>query len=472
MERLRLAQTSGILDHPNDDDNNDLCAQRHRFRGASFSGAGAGNPLERPITSPSCHQHAFSVDSAFLAKLPAKIREKHLTREEQIIVAKQLRPSVILDAADEAFLKIGRRATRRPTPPPNPPTLSSSGRPSMESLQSDYASPEAQDALHDSFRWLEEDEDLDLTLGLDDYHVNLKESATMPPQEQQRPPSFRRHMSFSKIPFGRPSFSSSRPATKDATTPITSPIFPSPSTYSDNGRRKSRALSLITPRHATHESLSSFDPGAAHYQDPEARLKLRVYLASPQKFDEAIEFGFPSNDRDLPSSRDDFRGPLSADSEKFKTFLEDDQSSTCSEDMSLPDPESPRTPNELEKYTKPLQVPPPAEDYNLSRAPEGYTQVSAASREMTLRMTLTRPDLRACDDQIYGWQQKRSRHTPGRPSQTFGYREDTPISTVHSKDGQKESIDRMFAEIDQELGPHSSTDNNVMKRIWNRVRRS
>ncbi|KAI1373609.1 hypothetical protein F4677DRAFT_212294 [Hypoxylon crocopeplum] len=465
LERLRLAQTSGILDPPKDADNSDALCRHRKLRGASLSTGAARNPLQRPTTAPSCHDHALSVDSAFLAKLPAKIREKHLTREEQVIIAKHLRQSVILDAADEAFLKVGRRASRRPTPPPYPPTLSSSARPSMESLQSDNASLGAPDALYDSFRWLEEDDDLDLRLTLDDYHVKLKESVAVPP-EIPRPPSFRRHLSFSKIPFGRTSVSSSRPATKDAVSPAANVSFPSPVAYPQAGRRKSRALSLITPKHSAQESVSSIDPGAAHYQDPEARLKLRVYLASPQKFDEAIEFGFPSNDGDLPSAKGHSRGMLSTDSEKFKTFLSDDQSSTCSEDMSVPDPESPRTPDTLDKHVKPLQLP-GTDDYHASRFPEGYAQVPAASREMTLRMTLTRPDLRACEDQMYGWQ-KTSRHHSGRPSQALALRDDIPAYASH---GPKESMDKIFAEIDQELGPPSSTDNNVMRRIWNRVRR-
>ncbi|KAI0140157.1 hypothetical protein F4776DRAFT_580064 [Hypoxylon sp. NC0597] len=464
LERLRLAQSSGILDPTAD------ACRHHKLRGASLS-AVPGKPLDRPTTAPS-HHHAVSADFAFLAKLPPKIREKHLTREEQVVIAKHLRQSVILDAADEAFLKAGRLASRRPTPPLYPPTLSSSGRPSMESLLSDRASPGAHDTLYDSFRWLDEDEDLDLRLALDDYHVNLRESVPMSPKDA-RPPSFRRHLSFSKIPFGRPSISSSRPATKDAAPPTANSASQSPITFAPPIRRKSRALSLITPKHSAQESISSIDAAAAHYQDPEARLKLRVYLASPQKFDEAIEFGFPSNDpspiaiqRDLPSVMDQSRLMFSPDSEKFKTFLSDDKSSIYSDDASLPDPESPRTPDTLDKHDKPLQLP-GTDDYS-SRLPEGYAQVPAASREMTLRMTLTRPDLRACEDQIYGWQ-KGSRQYSSKPSQVLALRDDMPTST-YIKEGPKESMDRIFADIDQELGP-PSTDNNVVKRIWNRVRR-
>ncbi|KAI1137047.1 hypothetical protein F5Y05DRAFT_390006 [Hypoxylon sp. FL0543] len=466
LERLRLARSSGILDPPADD------CRHHKLRGASLSAA-PGKPLDRPTTAPS-HHHAVSADFAFLAKLPPKIREKHLTREEQVVIAKHLRQSVILDAADEAFLKAGRLASRRPTPPLYPPTLSSSGRPSMESLLSDKPSPGAPDALYDSFRWLDEEEDLDLRLALDDYHVNLRESVPTPPTPKDaRPPSFRRHLSFSKIPFGRPSVSSSRPGTKDAAPPTANSASQSPVTFAPPLRRKSRALSLITPKHSAQESISSIDPAAAHYQDPEARLKLRVYLASPQKFDEAIEFGFPSNDpspadlqRDLPNATGQSRLMFSPDSEKFKTFLSDDKSSTYSDDASLPDPESPRTPDTPDKHVKPLQLP-SNDDYS-SRLPEGYAQVPAASREMTLRMTLTRPDLRACEDQIYGWQ-KGSRQHSSKASQVLALRDDMPTST-YIRDGPKESMDRIFADIDQELGTHS-TDSNVMKRIWNRVRR-
>ncbi|KAI1650545.1 uncharacterized protein F4817DRAFT_264049 [Daldinia loculata] len=473
LERLRLAQTVGVLD-PSSPPDKEL-RRHHQRRGASLSAIVPGRPLERPTTSPTCQDNVFSADCAFLAKLPAKIREKHLTREEQVLVARQLRQSVILDAADEAFFKAGRLANRRPSPPPvYPPTLSSSERPSMESLLSDNASAGKRDSLYDSFRWLDEEEDLNLRLALDDYHVNLRESVPMAPKDP-RSPSFRRHMSFSKVPFGRTSISS-RPGTKDAQQPppsanstsATSVGFPQP------GRRKSRALSLITPKHAAYESISSIDPGATHYQDPEARLKLRVYLASPQKFDEAIEFGFPSSDssaipyRDLPSAKGQSDGIFSPDSEKFKTFLEDDKSSIYSDDASLPDPESPRTPDTLDKHDKSLQRP-RTNDYP-SRLPETYAQVPAASREMTLRMTLTRPDLRACEDNLYGWQQA-PRPYSSKPSQVLAFRDDAPTSAPYTSHGAKESMDKIFADIDHELGLPTPTDSNVVKRFWNRVRR-
>ena len=59
----------------------------------------------------------------------------------------------------------------------------------------------------ESFRWMDEEDNLDLRLVLDDYHANLDGVVLPTPSSTQRP-SFRRHMSITKIPFGRSSLSS------------------------------------------------------------------------------------------------------------------------------------------------------------------------------------------------------------------------------------------------------------------------
>ncbi len=173
---------------------------------------------------------------------------------------------MILDAADEAIYKLGRRASRHLGPDAEIPSPTvSTRRNSMDSLQraSDEQVP---DSFCDSFRWLDDDDDLDLQLFLDDYHANLREEATAPSKEHR--PSFRRHLSISKIPFGRSSVSSSRPATKDTSSPMpmspnqSPPVGNYPGTFG-HGRRKSRALSLITPKHSAQNSITAFDPAAA-----------------------------------------------------------------------------------------------------------------------------------------------------------------------------------------------------------------
>lgn len=475
LERLRFAQDSGTIYHHYDD----ISAHKIRRR-KSRQDRGA---TDRFATRLRRQSQLPQSDSLILENLPDKIKRREFSREDQLVLARRLRASVILDAADEAIYKIGRRASKtRNLSSETTPTLSH--EPSMESVQSDRlpAAPAATketgvpDSFYDSFRWLDDEEDLDLRLFLDDYHTNLREALPVPAKEHR--PSFRRHLSITKSPFGRSSLSSSRPATKDATTPQPySPLFSPPGTATGApqhmARRKSRALSLITPRHAPSASLASIDAAAAHYQDPEARLKLRVYLASPQKFDEAIEFGFPSADAlaDSPviakGSADPWKGSSRQkggdEFDHMKTFLDDDEDEDelDSDHGSSPESESPKTPHLDQRPTTMRVSTEPPYSHRLS---ENYAQLPASSREMTLRMTLTRPDLRAHEEQIYGWQ-------GGRRLQSTSMRDDAPVAPTYIGEGRpKESIENMFAGIDH-WGPDPA-DGGVMKRFWNKVRRS
>ncbi|KAK3936074.1 hypothetical protein QBC46DRAFT_270373 [Diplogelasinospora grovesii] len=506
LERLRFARDSGLVDgisqHYDAISSHNFKRRKPRQdRSASdnfASRARRRSLLESRVPPPE--------PSPSYASLPDKIKRKDYTREEQVVLARRLRASVILDAADEAIYKLNRRASTKQAPGIEvwSPSLSSR-RNSMDSHGSIRRPPSQADnskdvpqSFYESFRWLDEEEDLDLRLFLDDYHANLR--GDLPSQSKQQRPSFRRHLSISKIPFGRNSISTSRPGTSKETTSPTSPTH-SPSGSASNPfghtRRKSRALSLITPKHTPQDSITAFDPAAAHYQDPEARLKLRVYLASPQKFDEAIEFGFPSTDvlstapvvgkeGGTQHHRRQSKKKMSDGSSKMRTFLADgdddedddddaDRLSLNSDQVSMADPDSPKTPQTFEHRSgaiRPLRAvstEPIHLGTSASEGVGGYAQVPASSREMTLRMTLTRPDLRAHEDQIYGWQQQRQQ--AGRRSTTTA-----PLSSIepnvvhHSGASRKESMDKVFAGIDHENA--TNPERGVMKRIWNRVRRA
>jgi hypothetical protein len=198
---------------------------------------------------------------------------------------------------------------------------------------------------------------------------------------------------------------------------------------------------------------------AAHYQDPEARLRLREYIGSSTKFDEALEFGFPSME-EHPTKR--AKGPLdlTLDFDKPRTFLDDDDKSSCSDEGSVADPETPRTP---QAFDKPGSEHPNMTAFPISEPKADFLQAPLSSREMTLRMTLTRPDLRANEEQMYGWQ----RDALNRPSHV---RSGSKAPTILVRDiSPKESIEKQFAAFDQEnLAAH---DNGVVKRFWKRVRR-
>ncbi|KAK0730700.1 hypothetical protein B0H67DRAFT_468615, partial [Lasiosphaeris hirsuta] len=480
LERLRFARESGHVEGISQHYDDISHFKRRKPRQDRSVSEHITSRIRRRSQLDSQLQSPDSLPSH--AALSPKIQKREYTREEQVILARRLRASVILDAADEAIYKLNTRVTKQPVPNPEPLSPSILSRRNSMDSYGGLTSPvgqtsnrEVPQSFYDTFRWLDEEEDLDLRLFLDDYHANLRDNVPSPTKQQR--PSFRRHLSISKIPFGRNSVSLSRPGTKDATTP-TSPLH-SPTSSASNPlghtRRKSRALSLITPRHSPHDSITAFDPAAAHYQDPEARLKLRVYLASPQKFDEAIEFGFPSTDvvsgapvlsqNGVALNQRQARQKPSDTSSNMRTFLadddDDDNISLNSDQPSLADPESPKTPQAVENK-------PAAGIRPLRGGGGGYAQVPVSSREMTLRMTLTRPDLRAHEEQIYGWQQKQGQQPQaGRKSTTL-----TPLpmeSVTYIGDvTHKDSMEKMTG-FDWNS---TAVDKGVMKRFWNRVRRS
>ncbi|ROT39733.1 hypothetical protein SODALDRAFT_136681 [Sodiomyces alkalinus F11] len=408
---------------------------------------------------------------SFYANLPDKIRRQHLTTEEQIVVARLRRQHNCrsVSASD---------AERSDTSRPGSYVAPYQAHHAMAALEGRSRTTDNHNvpsSFYESFRWLDEDQDLDLSLRLDDYHANLQRD--LPPSNKSRRPSFRRHLSINKIPFGRPPFSSSRPGTTHTTTPISpQPAFANPFTQTPattHLRRKSRALSLISPKHSPQESISGFDPAAAHYQDPEARLKLKLYLASPQKFDEALQFGFPAADNATAARSSKDEGPRnhpatersSASDERDKgcTFLADDRSSVCSDDGSVGDPESPKTPQISEQVLgRPLRV-----HTDLKGLSKPSIDCGSASREMTLRMTLTRPDLRANEEQIYGWQKDNSKDAqPGRNSPTRLLRDE---HNAVPSDASKDGIEKQLAAMD--AWDTQGSESGVMKRFWNRVRR-
>ncbi|KAL6869314.1 hypothetical protein ACO1O0_000638 [Amphichorda felina] len=118
----------------------------------------------------------------------------------------------------------------------------------------------------------------------------------------------------------------SRPGTKDTVTApsLRSTPSPVPGSQNDHVRRKSKALSLISlNKLAARQPSMTIDPAAAHYQDPGTRTTLREYVASPQKFDEALEYGFPSLGEVEENDHSELKHVP-------PTFLDDDKSSTHS----------------------------------------------------------------------------------------------------------------------------------------------
>ncbi|KAK4085347.1 uncharacterized protein Triagg1_337 [Trichoderma aggressivum f. europaeum] len=431
----------------------DIWQPGSKFELASDSSI-SGSHQQPRVRSSSAHLYPYQADT--LHGRPADNGERRSN------TANSHHKSIILDATDEAFVKINKRHTQVPklSSHLNEPfyhefhsTMSSSPNDEFTQALAAEASP---DSIIESFRWLDESDDLDLRL--DDYQSSPKQG------KKKRMP-FPRHLSISKLSFGRPSSQLSRPATKGSVaSPALSEQFVVPSLPSPSGhfRRRSRALSLMSPNKGQMpDDYGVVDSAPSHYQDPEARMKLRVYLASPHKFDEAVEFGFPSLYDTQGRETSQIRSWSRQESyDKIHSSTGDDAESLISDPTSPVETVSPRTPESLDH--------PPAE--HSPRLPhEGawpskvdYAQAPASSREMTLRMTLTRPDLRADEEQMYGWQ---------KPSSSKGQAHDGSAQprSYSQASNPKDNIERQFAIMDQEA---ASSDNNMVKRFWNRVRRS
>lgn len=351
--------------------------------------------------------------AALFASLPAALRRKQFSKEEQILLANE-RHTVILDAADELYHKHCRYTSAAN------PHFASTSRPSTsyfstfgdrysflldpddddeEEEEEGIAYLDTDMALTDfepeSFKWLEEEPKLDLRL--DDYHAQLAETA----QRQSETParrSFARNLSLSNMSLRRRSSVSSQHQTsrtlKQHTTPSLhfNPATPSPSSPTF---------------HKPKASVSSIDPGAQHYQDPAARMKLRVYLASASKFDEALEFGFPSMQNKQHQSSSRPRTSPRLTNESGRTFFTDDTPSLSGDDGSshaeLETLQDPRTPDDPEfrehrKSYKSSHERSSFRTHVVRAAPEPYAQGTTLDREMTIHMTLTRPDLRSPQD--------------------------------------------------------------------------
>ena len=365
-------------------------------------------------------------DAQWFFSLPDKVRRGFFTREEQVLLANRF---------EAEFL-----ASSDTTPPKRRSLYSPVW--SQEDVVWEPEDEEDEQSSAKSFTFftpsLASLSTLDLRL--DDFTTpresesKSNDAEEMGSSDPQRPShgrrvSFRRTLSMTGNPFGR--ISTSSPPTP------ASPTFPLQSNH-----RRTRGSSVALPRTQNENPGPAIDPTAMHYQDPEARMKLRLYLASPQKFDEAVEFGFPSTFDPImepPSSSEpitstansrlasrDLQAFLRGDSVSFlqseitesdaePVDVEDSYEDAEADDLSDVEDDDPVTPRDVAADAfRAHHGPNPSHGHSLDSSgvpiviprtrPDQFAQSSACNREMTLRMTLTRPDLRADEEALYGWQ--------------------------------------------------------------------
>lgn len=438
--------------------------------------------LRRKPPSPSPTTATFShLEAQWFLRLPDKVQRRHFTTEERELLSGH-QGSVVPDAADEKlykFYRLSREANR------SVPTLRTSSYSSFSSMSTfDAEQPVNPSAdMDESMIWFDDNDDLDLAL--DDYHQFINKATESNVKSRKRGPSFRRALSLTSLPFGANISASPYSPSTPPPMPAIPQDQPKPQSRS-HSRRQSRTPTLSNGHRG---SISAIEPSARHYQDPEARLKLRVYLASPQKFDEAIEFGFPSMDdaENMPFLRPSLS--RNHNTAPCKTFLYDDQPSLIDaldddeddDTASLPERDAPYTPMDsafhdgvllspsiatssgssptlFAPHTSPRQLhqsplqtlsrTSPRQQYTISKpiirhdAHEPFAQLLAGSREMTLRMTLTRPDLRADEKALYA-------HTTG----------DDPLALEHLPPPKR----------DADIWDSMPKDRGIVKKLWRKV---
>lgn len=333
--------------------------------------------LERPpyysrkLCKPRSLQLAYlaaQADSQCFHSLPAKIQQKLFSEQERLRFLQGCQ-HFVLDAADpQAYPPLHCRSSQSTVPLSQASTLYVGPFDKGETMD---------DSLYNSFRWLDEDAELDLTL--DGYHAH--NANAVPKLPTRRRSSFQRPLSFNPANFARKSS-----VTRHRRLPSLTRTFHAPPTSNTS----SRASTTGPPSRndVPRSSTSSIEPAAQYYQDPDARWKLRAFLSSPQKFDEAIQFGFPA--LESKESRSSEQPPAEAElvlQEVRDTFLDDDDDKSPSWDRN--EPEQPRD-RRLSNDNKGGPVKP---TLCTSQRPS-MSQECPGSREMTLKMTLTRPDLR------------------------------------------------------------------------------
>lgn len=251
----------------------------------------------------------------------------------------------------------------------------------------------------------------------------------------------------------------------------------------------------------------SIDPSAQYYQDPEARLKLRVYLASPQKFDEAVEFGFPplfdkENEGGSGLARPSTRTKKAVE-DSNRTFFQDDTASTCDDDIA-PDatertghfekqketdsyttrPEMPRAHTEQprrhtlstrrQSESRILQPRTVSANGNYANI-QPYAKSSAHNRQMTLKMTLTRPDLRTTEEEAAANDTSNTTAEFLPPGSVSYFATATAGEAPWTRGGKDDAL--RLGDLST-LGPGQAEniwdtmpeDKGVMKKMWRKIR--
>jgi hypothetical protein len=406
LERLQIQQQSS--EEPTSGRSSQASSAKPRRPSLSLGIRHRRNKSEKAV-----QDHDIShVEIDFFLSLPEKVRKQHFSREEQEILQGRREQAFLPDEHEHDSEWAQQRFNDFHFDFSNTVDIPDRGRSRRRSSASSSVSPSQASFSRSAVQ--EKDQDRVSSL----FYLDMMGTPVFTRRETPMADT-RRTMSLTSHPVRRP---------------VSSSMMPDPPLYNTRPFQHQRAhsSSLSGRMSAYTPTTPVFDPEATHYQDPEARKKLRMYLASPQKFDEAIEFGFPStagNDAATPHYQlPRIEGHARKFSRDMHTFLRDGKLSFFEDNSSenqglesdadsVADMESPTTPSStgLSFRLHSRQI----SHRKFSVDSPASSPVNSANgqlaREMTLRMTLTRPDLRADEDALYGWQGPTNSAAPKPP---------------------------------------------------------
>ena len=340
--------------------------------------------------------------------LPDKIRKQHFTREEQVslmVRCKKVLEHASPELAKDAFCRcLSAARDRVSSESKERPSTSAASTPDEKQsfLTIDSAAQSSSESVNAEVEILKLYSQRDNSQALNQDVVPVPAAA--PPQAQpgrllntDKPKRKSLHRKHSLTPLPLPP-----PVLAPPVPPL--PPLPSPET----ARYMSLSLRLSRP-FIEPTGVSSDRPVARRdYHDLDARKQLRETIASPEKFDEALAFGFSHNDSvpSAPATDDSF--PLQQPPLYHSENEEDDNRSVESQ--------GPRTPTAIPDTEAAIKLPsfdsgtefPMQQSLRpktpINRSPTG----SVGNSEMTFHMSLTRQDLRSSpEEELYSAQRRK-----------------------------------------------------------------
>ncbi|KAF2773432.1 hypothetical protein EJ03DRAFT_131742 [Teratosphaeria nubilosa] len=339
--------------------------------------ASSWSPKSTRMDSETNYDEPITQEQAqWFLSLPYKFRKQHFSREEMLLLTQHSRDVIqgVYDKPEQGSTHSERRAS-----------MSSRGRSSTDSNSVDKESCTATtETTHDNCaasvnteelsRQLSEVSKLESELAFFPTSSTRRSSTTTtasarPQSEKPKRKSFR---ALSLIPVALPP-------------PTLSPVPTLPKVNIKNFSRLSKPKTERSPRNIDTPAPAT----AKYYQDPDARRQLRTYLASAQKFDELLEFGWPSTSP-ISSMSASTEGPSSI--QRSESAMSHDSVDT----------RGPATPTfSLDQiavqpvfYDHAVGLPLRLDDSD-SRNDQSSDAFNGSRREMTIRVTLTRPELRS-----------------------------------------------------------------------------